>query len=68
MFSMDYKFTVIIPLYNSESYLRQTIDSVIAQTIGFADNIQLVLVNDGSTDGTERTCLEYKSAYPDNIG
>jgi len=64
---MDYKFTVIIPLYNSESYLRQTIDSVIAQTIGFADNIQLVLVNDGSTDGTERTCLEYKSAYPDNI-
>lgn len=64
---MDYKFTVIIPLYNSASYLRQTINSVIAQTIGFADGIQLVLVNDGSTDDTEKVCLEYKRAFPDNI-
>ena len=47
---MDYKYkiSIIIPFYNSESYLKDAIDSVINQSIGF-DNIQLILVNDGST-------------------
>lgn len=56
-----------MPLYHVESYLAEALDSVVAQTIGFSDNIQLVLVNDGSTDGTESICLEYRDAYPDNV-
>ena len=62
-----FKFSVIIPVYNVEEYLAETIDSVINQTIGFEDNIQIVLVNDGSSDNSEKICLEYKEKYPDNI-
>ena len=62
-----YIFSVVIPIYNVESYLKETIDSVINQTIGFEDNIQLILVNDGSTDSSEEICLQYREKYPNNI-
>ena len=64
---MDYKFSVIIPLYNVSAYLTETVDSVLAQSIGFEENIQLILVNDGSTDDTEQICLSIRDAYPDNV-
>ena len=57
-----YKISVIIPTYNSEQYLKDAIDSVINQTIGF-DNIELIIVNDGSNDNTDRICLELKEKY-----
>jgi len=62
-----YKFSVIMPIYNVESYLSEAIDSVIMQTIGFEDHIQLILVNDGSSDGCGDICNEYKCKYPENI-
>lgn len=62
-----FKFSVIIPVYNVEEYLKETIDSVVNQTIGFEENIQIILVNDGSPDNSEAICLEYKEKYPDNI-
>lgn len=62
-----FKISVIIPVYNVEEYLAETIDSVINQSIGFEDNIQIILVNDGSPDNSEKICLEYKEKYPDNI-
>lgn len=62
-----YKFSVIIPVYNAEEYLEGTINSIINQTIGFKENIQLVLVNDGSKDDSEIICLNYKRKYKDNI-
>lgn len=62
-----YKFSVVIPIYNVEKYLEETIESVINQTIGFEDNIQMILVNDGSPDNSECICLKYKETYPDNI-
>lgn len=62
-----YKFSVIIPVYNVENYLEETILSVINQTIGFEDNIQILLVNDGSTDNSEEICLKYQEKYPNNI-
>ncbi len=65
--SKKYKISTIIPVYNVESYLEQTIISVIKQKIGFKENIQLILVNDGSTDNSEAICLKYKEKYPDNI-
>ena len=61
-----YKFSVIMAIYNVEKYLQEAIESVINQTIGF-DNIQLILVNDGSPDNSEKICLKYKSVYPENI-
>ena len=60
-----YKISIIIPFYNSENYLKDAIDSIINQTIGF-ENIQLILVNDGSSDKSEETCLKYKRMY-DNV-
>ena len=62
-----YKFSVIIPIYNVEDYLKEAIESVINQTIGFEENIQLILINDGSTDKSEAICMEYKQKYPENI-
>ncbi|PFP24262.1 poly(glucosyl N-acetylgalactosamine 1-phosphate) glucosyltransferase [Bacillus sp. AFS073361] len=62
-----FKFTVIMPVYNVEKYLEESILSVVNQNIGFTDNIQLILVNDGSTDNSEEICVKYKKLYPNNI-
>ena len=62
-----YKFSVIVPVYNVEDYLAESLDSVINQTIGFKENIQLILVNDGSTDNSGEICVKYRDAYPDNV-
>ncbi len=62
-----FKFSVVIPIYNVEGFLAETIDSVIAQDIGFEQNIQMILVNDGSPDHSEEICLAYQKKYPDNI-
>lgn len=62
-----FKISVVMPVYNVERYLEEAIDSVINQTLGFEENIQLILVNDGSPDNSEKICLMYKNLYPDNI-
>jgi len=59
---MEYKISIIIPFYNSEAYLEDVINSIVNQTIGF-ENIQLILVNDGSKDNSEEICLKYKNVY-----
>lgn len=53
--------SIIIPVYNSEKTLEKCIDSVIN-----IENVEIILVNDGSTDKTKEICLEYKNKY-DNI-
>lgn len=48
--------SVILPVYNGEQFLREAVDSILAQT--FTD-FELLLMNDGSTDGTEAIILSY---------
>lgn len=62
-----FDFSVIIPIYNMEEYLVDAIESIVNQTIGFIDHIQLVLVNDGSEDGSDAICKQYVDQYPDNV-
>ena len=50
------KLSVIVPVYNTEKYLRECIDSILAQT--FTD-FELILVDDGSTDSSGAICDEY---------
>ena len=61
-----YLFSVVVAVYNAEEFVEETIESVVAQSIGF-DHIQLVLVNDGSTDGSAEICKCYASRYPGNV-
>ena len=61
------KFSIITAIYNCENYLSQSIESVINQDIGFKDNIQLILVDDGSTDKSKDIALKYMDKFPENI-
>lgn len=54
--------SVVIPIYNMEAYLRKCLDSLYAQV----DNtMEVILVNDGSTDTSPQICAEYIKRYPD---
>lgn len=61
-----YKFTIIIPIYNSEKWLGDAIRSVINQSIG-VENIQLILIDDGSSDNSLKISKEFKKQYPNNV-
>lgn len=65
--SSDIKISVIMPVYNAEEYINEAVESVLNQSIGFAENIQLILVNDGSTDGSADICKKYFEDYPENV-
>ena len=63
----EFKFTIIIRAYNSQEYIKKAIDSVISQSIGFKDNVEIIIVNDGSLDKTSEIVEEYIRKYPNNI-
>jgi glycosyltransferase involved in cell wall biosynthesis len=53
------RVSVVVPVYNKEHYLRRAVDSVLAQTFG---DFELVLVDDGSTDGSLAVARGYRDA------
>lgn len=62
-----YKFSFVMPVYNVENYLAETIESVLAQTMDFEENVEIILINDGSPDNSEEVCLRYQQQFPENI-
>lgn len=55
---MDDLITIVVPVYNVEKYLGRCLDSILEQTYR---NLEIILVNDGSTDGSESICKQYLS-------
>ncbi len=58
------KISVIVPVYNVEHYLTACLESLVHQT--FSD-IEILLINDGSTDNSPAIMEEYAARYPDKI-
>ena len=54
------KLSIIVPVYNTEEYLKECLDSVTPQ---LTDDMEVILVNDGSTDGSQKICEEYQEKY-----
>lgn len=57
-------FSLIVPIYNIESYLPKCIDSVLAQK---NQDFELLLINDGSPDNSAKVIDDYASRYPEKI-
>lgn len=64
---MAFKFSVVIAAYNSENYLSSAIESVINQSLDFKRNIQIIIIDDGSTDYTASIANYYQEKFPENI-
>lgn len=58
------KVSVIVPVYNVENYLAKCLDSLVNQTY---QNIEILVVNDGSKDGSEEIIKQYSEQYSDKI-
>ena len=58
------KFSVLIPVYNTEKYLEECLQSVLNQTY---QDFEIILVNDGSTDNSVAICDKFKSDFPETI-
>lgn len=56
--------SVIVPVYNTEKYLETSLDSIIAAS---CDNMEILVINDGSTDNSEKIILKYAKKYPELI-
>jgi glycosyltransferase involved in cell wall biosynthesis len=58
------KVSVIVPIYNQAGFIRETVESVLSQD---HPNIELVLSDDGSTDGTSDVVREYAAGEPERV-
>lgn len=63
----SFLFTILSAVYRAEDYLDDFIGSILAQTVGFDENVQLILVDDGSPDKSGEICDRYQKRYPENI-
>ncbi|PWB88326.1 bifunctional glycosyltransferase/CDP-glycerol:glycerophosphate glycerophosphotransferase [Methanobrevibacter thaueri] len=70
---MKTRVSVIIPVYNVQEFLKECVDSVLAQTLinkeltdGYERNLQIILIDDGSTDDSGKIAKEYADSF-DNI-
>lgn len=58
---MEYKVSVIVPVYNVQDYLRECLDSLANQTL---ENIEVLMINDGSPDESPKIIDEYADRFP----
>ena len=58
-------FSVIVPIYNVKDFLQRAINSLLGQT--FTGGLEAILVDDGSTDGSNEICDDYASRFPKRV-
>ena len=59
-----YKVSVIVPVYNVEKYIKKCLDSLVNQTL---EDIEIVVINDGSPDNSQKIIDKYVKKYPDKV-
>ena len=58
------KVSIIVPFYNVENYIEKCLQSLVNQTL---EDVEIILVNDGSQDGTEEIAKQFVEKYPNKI-
>ena len=58
------KVSIIVPFYNVENYIDKCLNSLVNQTL---EDIEIILVNDGSKDDSEKIAKKYYEKYSDKI-
>ncbi|MFP8895908.1 glycosyltransferase family 2 protein [Chryseobacterium sp. EZn1] len=64
MTNVPSRVSIIVPVYNVENYLAKCLDSLVKQSLS---NIEIIVVNDGSKDNSEKIIKEFAQRYPDKI-
>ena len=62
-----FKFSIIFAIYKAEKYIDEAVAGIVNQTIGFEENVQLIMVDDGSPDRCGEICDRYAEKYPNNV-
>ena len=58
------KLSIIVPVYNVQDYVGRCLESLVRQTL---DNIEIIVVNDGSKDNSEKMIKEYLQSWPEKV-
>ncbi|WP_455682830.1 glycosyltransferase family 2 protein [Thomasclavelia sp.] len=61
---MEQKVSIVLPVYNAQEYLHRCIDSIIEQNY---TNIELIVIDDGSNDGSWNILKEYQDKFPEKV-
>lgn len=62
----NYKISIVIPCYNVENLIDRCLTSIINQTIGLS-HMEIILINDASTDNTLEKLKQWEQKYSDNL-
>lgn len=62
---MKKQLTVVVPAYNAQNYIRKTLDSLCVETT--LEDVEVIVVDDGSTDQTGVIADQYQSRYPNTV-
>jgi cellulose synthase/poly-beta-1,6-N-acetylglucosamine synthase-like glycosyltransferase len=62
-----FKFSIIMSVYQVEEFIDEAVARLLKQTLNFKNNLQVIMVDDGSTDGSGAICDKYAKMYPNNF-
>ena len=62
---MNKVLTIVVPVYNTEKYIKRCLDSIVCPSI--IDDLEIIIVSDGSTDSSVCIAKEFQNQYPKSI-